>query len=296
MEEDHHHLLQPLIPSTTTNAATTGISSASSADSPASPLGARNINKMHLSNSGIIFRLAFIISIGLVSIWANHEASKGYSISIINKARGTFPGKRFDLFYVSNDEASRLVLSTSKFVENFLYPNSSYPKKQVNQVILRLSSRNLISPVTVDSGQGHDQYVLHISPSVVEEKNFSHAMFVAVQQGMVRIWLWDDLGNVPSTLIDGIVEYISNLAVSDGLLDFGYKMDFESPEFDGHCWNSKNPKAVAQFLNYCEVKKPGFIRRLNQALKNGWHDRTVDDALGMPVQHLCIAHNSSSFK
>ncbi|KAL3508967.1 hypothetical protein ACH5RR_028368 [Cinchona calisaya] len=214
MEEKHQHLLQPLTPSTTTanGTATTDIPTASFAafsDSPIPPLGAKNINKVHIANSDIIFRLALIISIGIVSIWANHEASKGFSISIINEAREKSLGKRFDLFYVSNDEASRLVLRTSKFVEDFLYPNNvigSYTKKQVKQVILRLSGRNLTSPVIVESSQDHDhKIVIHISPSTLEGNDFSHAMFVAVQQGMSRIWLWDE-GNLGSN---------SNLGLSD---------------------------------------------------------------------------------
>ncbi|XP_027172217.1 uncharacterized protein LOC113771867 [Coffea eugenioides] len=294
MEVENQHLLQSLLPSTATptNAATEDICLPIQFTS--------NSAKVYLSSSsGIISRLVFIISVGIVSIWANHEASKGFSISIINEARETSPGKRFDLFYASNDEASSLLLTTSKFVEDFLYPNGSFPKKKVNHVVLRLSSRNLSSSIVVDSGQEHDrghQFVLHISPSVLEEINFSHAMFLAVQQGMARIWLWDGQGNAPSTLINGIVEYLSNIAVSSGgLLGFG-SLDLESMEKDSNCWKSKNPKAVAQFLNYCELEKPGFIGRLNQALGNGWHDRTVDDALGMSAQHLRKVHHNSSPK
>lgn len=128
----------------------------------------------------------------------------------------------------------------------------------------------------------------------MEENNFRYATLLAIQAGIARMWIWDGSGNAPLTLVNGIVDFITTkLGISSGLSTFE-KSDYESPEFDRDCWKSKNPKAVANFLNFCELEKPGFIRRLNQALKSEWHDQLVDDALGIPLKHLCTAHNSSS--
>ncbi|KAH1239439.1 hypothetical protein GmHk_08G023876 [Glycine max] len=38
---------------------------------------------------------------------------------------------------------------------------------------------------------------------------------------------------------------------------------------------------------YCEKYKKGFIQRLNEATRDTWHDRVVDEVLGMPVMELC---------
>ncbi|KAI5662063.1 hypothetical protein M9H77_21386 [Catharanthus roseus] len=273
-DKKSHHLLQPLIPS--------------AAD--------QNSISAALSNSGIIFRFFFIICIGLISIWADHEASKGHSITIINEASHTTSGRRFDLFYASNDKASRIIYRTSKFAEKFLYPDSTYPKKQVNHVILRLSSRTMTQSVVVDSPPaGNGEYVIYISPSIMDEINHKQALFLAIQRGMARIWLWDiyiiDEIEVPLSIVNGIVEYITDLAVGE----IKSSQETMAAAADG-CWRSKkNTKAAEEFLSYYEMKNPGFIRQLNRELRhNGWDDRMVDVALGLSIQHLCAHTNSSS--
>lgn len=265
MEEQDHHLLQPLI-STTFPAAATGTSSHKADD---------NIRFIISSNSGIIIRFLLIILIGTVSVWANYEASKGLIITVINDSGNSSPGKRFSLFYVSNDKATRIVLTTSQFVENLLYPEdhhtqTSYspnPKKQVNHVILRLATQNLTTKFLVESTKNHE-YILHLCPSIMDQENYNHEVSSAVLKGMSRIWLWDGdgQGNSPQGLINGMVEYISSLA---GLTP-------ELPEYsdDGNYWEGKDAIAVAQLLDYCEKQNVGFIRRLNQAMRNDWHTLT----------------------
>nr|GMD90322.1 uncharacterized protein LOC109150370 [Ipomoea batatas] len=170
-----------------------------------------------------------------------------------------------------------------------------HPKKTITHVILRLSSRNLSRPATTHSGDRDGEFVIHLSPSIMHDPNFKHAMFLAVQRGMARIWLWDGQGNAPITLINGIVDYISTLAVSGGSPPA--PSSAELPEYSGSgCWTgNSDPRAVAGFLNYCEGKREGFVRRLNQEMKNNWHEKMVDDALGgMPAKTLCDSYHSST--
>lgn len=234
----------------------------------------------------------------MISIWANHEASKGHTITIVNEARGTAQGKRFDLFYGSNGKASRMVYETSKFVENFLYPNSSYAKKQVNHVVLRLSNRNMLQSqsvvVVVESTRAAEEYVIYISSSVMDEINHGRAMLLAVQKGVAGMWVWDGEGEAPRSLVNGIVECIINSSTSSELGVAGIRSPEEmvAPQ-PPDCWGDKNAKAVAEFLNYYELKRPGFIRRLNQELRSRWREQTLDAAPGMPTQILCVPHNSS---
>ncbi|GFS38639.1 hypothetical protein Acr_00g0058730 [Actinidia rufa] len=255
------------------------------------------INKIKFTSSDpkIVLRLFSVAFIGILSIWANHEASKGFEIHIENGATISPAGCRFQLLYVSNDKATRLVLTTSKFVETILYPitntntnSTSLPKKQVNRVTLRLAGRNPTHSVTVESLKEHD-FVLNLSPSLMEEANIDQAMSRAVQQGMARVWLYD---NAPNFLINGMVEYISSLAEFGGVSDSGSTVLLEN---DDNCWEDENARTVAHFLNYCEEHKKGFIQRLNQAMEGRWHDRTVDNALGVPAQHLCTSYMSRKY-
>ncbi|CAN4087316.1 unnamed protein product [Withania somnifera] len=283
MKDKNHHLLQPLIQTTTTNSY-------------------QNDHNFTSSDSSIILRLAMVIFVGVVSLWANYEASKGFSITIVNEAieEGTFVSKRFNLFFVSNDEAIRLVLKTSKFVENILYPindddhqdsDQSQIKKQVKHVMLRLSSRNLTCPVIVKllSQDNNDEFVIHISPSILKGPNYKRNIFLTLQKGMARIWLWDGQGNAPSSLVNGMIEYITSLASSTE------SESVEPVKLDRSCWKSKDTRTIVNFLNYCEGKREGFVRRLNKKMKNGWHEKMLDDALGMPVWHLCETYNKEVF-
>ncbi|CAH9100223.1 unnamed protein product [Cuscuta europaea] len=167
----------------------------------------------NVSSSFTFHGILFIAFIALLSLWANHEAAKGFSISVINDAGDTAAGKRFDLFYVSNDHATRLILERSKFVEDIISHTHTtchrlQPKKdKIKNVILRLSSRNLTRPAMIESGE-QGIFVINLSPSVMADKNFKHATFLAVQRGMALIWLWesqrdDDQTSLKEKVIDG---------------------------------------------------------------------------------------------
>ncbi|XP_043700367.1 uncharacterized protein LOC122651100 [Telopea speciosissima] len=275
MEE--HNLLQPLI-STTTNATA----------------AATTEDDVTESTSPVMYRVALVIFIGILSIWANYEASKGFEVTIVNEAGDTPAGRRFALFFISDDKATRIVLSTSHFAEQVLYPKASHPKKQVNRVTLRLAGRNLTQAVVVNVSN-NNEFDLHISPSVMEEINLKKAMVSAVQRGMARVWLWDGEMSAPTSLIDGIVEYVG---ISAGFASSSVSGCLDSPEssYDNSCWNDRDSLVVASFLTYCERVRNGFIGRLNQAMREGWHVRMIDDALGLPTQQLCSSYNSSTIE
>ncbi|KAF8007797.1 hypothetical protein BT93_K1710 [Corymbia citriodora subsp. variegata] len=191
--------------------------------------------------------------------------------------------------YVSDDRATREVLRASSFVETILYYNiksdqTSITKKPVKHVILRLARQNLTSTVTVKAAGDH-KFVVNLSPSLMEAKDVKYNVASAIHRGMARIWLYDGGSKAPLALLDGVVEYITILAGFGDKDSNGSAQGFQ--ESGPNCWEDKNPKAVAHFFNYCDRETGGFIRRLNEAMKDGWHDRTVDDALGMRARHLC---------
>ncbi|OVA01420.1 Uncharacterized protein family [Macleaya cordata] len=281
---DHHLLQLPLITTTSTTSSTTGNDKDCDINTTLS-----------VSPYGIIIRLVSVFFIALISIWANYEASKGFEITVINDTADTPAGRRFNLLFVSNDKITRIVLTTSEFAENILYPTESYAKKPITRVTVKLVGRNLTHPVVINSITEED-FELQINPSLMEERNVDKAIVSAVQRGMARIWIWNGVYGAPDrALIDGIEEYISIFAEFSGrpLSHSGNSATVELPGSDSMCWKDKNPVAVANFLNYCEGKKSGFIGRLNQAMRDNWNERMVDDALGMPAQQLCSSYHFS---
>ncbi|XVF14491.1 hypothetical protein REPUB_Repub09cG0064700 [Reevesia pubescens] len=269
-------------------------------------------NGFFSSSSGIISRLFLVIFIGTISIWANHEASKGFKVTIINNAKDSPAGRRFALFYISNDEATRIILNTSAFVENILYPHSNQTKKPVHHVILQLAANNLTTKVMVETSKSKEfVYVISLSTSILEESNAKYAVISAIQRAMARIWLWDDESRAPTWLIDGMEEYIwmqagfgdydKERTVHPGpaLKIFGpeefcfvviSKVCSNSDDFsselklnisisgDGNSVKSgcvcwEDPKNVAQALGYLEQQKKGYIQGLNQILRDRWYNQ-----------------------
>lgn len=227
---------------------------------------AGHIKAVFMSSSDIVFRFVCIILIGTISLYANYEASKGFAITIINDAGDSFAGKRFSHFYISDDKATRIVFYTSKFVENILYPSdhvhqhqSRFFKKQVDNVTLRLANQNMSTDIIVESRANYE-YVLNLNPSIMENKNFNHAIVSAIQRGMARIWLWDGNGTIPESLTNGMIEYIS---------------DFR-PELVNLDKSSSKSDTVAEMLVNCVKQNSGFVRQLNQAMRDHWQDSTFD--------------------
>ncbi|XP_057955046.1 uncharacterized protein LOC131149026 [Malania oleifera] len=291
---DVRPLLQPLLPITTDAAATTATTSPSASATVTTLISSSVDDNKHdeladviSSNSGIILRLLSIAFVGILSIWANYEASKGFDITVVNDARDSPAGQRFDLLFVRNDEARRMVLIAAKFLDNILY-SDHHLKMRVNSVTARLAGRNLTSTVVVKA-TGNRDFWINISPQILQERDVNRAMASALQHGMAKIWLWGSHLTAPAALVDGIVEYISLLSGSGaGILDAGGVWS-PAPGSNTVCWEANNtdPVAVARFLSFCEKREKGFIGRLSKALEDGWHDRTVDDALGVPAQSLC---------
>lgn len=224
------------------------------------------------SDSGIPLRFFFVILIGAISLWANHEASKGFSLTIINDAKDSPSGKRFALFFESDDTAMRILLDTSYFVERFLYEGVPLRlRKPVNHVTVRFcgNSSHGIERFSVTSNASHGEYVIRLSSSLMERSEFGNAVKSALQRSMVRIWLWGDESGASPELVAGIVEYLA--------VDGPERRRFD--ESGGHSKDKESESesvSVVSFLDYCEGRSEGFIRRLNQGMRLRWDDRTVD--------------------
>ncbi|KAI9092747.1 hypothetical protein K1719_027544 [Acacia pycnantha] len=291
--EDQQSLLQPFLPA----AATATISAASSSSRFHNSTSSSDKDLIFSSNkTTVIIRLAFVFSVAAISLWANHEASKTFDITLKNDAADSPAGRRFTLSYVSNDRATRIILNTSSFVEHFLYPDPhQYPKKHISHVTLRLASQNLTAATIVSAGKKFDHYVIDLSPTLLEEENYKEAIVSSILRAMVRVWLWGhSKSGVPVELIDGVVEYVAEIAgFSREEISGAGDWSPECEDDHGRWWVDKDMRHVARFLHFCEAQKEGFIRRLNQGMRDAWHDQIVDNALGFSRRRLCGPSNAS---
>ena len=142
-------------------------------------------------------------------------------------------------------------------MENLLYTDDddlNKPKKQIDRVTLRLSSRKLNSTFMVTTSGNHNSgaesfngYIVDISPSLLEESNYDLAIVSAVQRAMARVWLYVGKSRAPPGLVDGMVEYIAELA---GFRQAHIFSGGGLPECEEHgWWEDKDPRAVARYLH-----------------------------------------------
>ncbi|CAI0412991.1 unnamed protein product [Linum tenue] len=253
-------------------------------------------------DSDVFLRLALILSVGLISLWANHEASKGFQVQIFNDARDSPAGKRFDLFYISNDRATRILLNASTFVEHLVYAPEDHPnqKKPVHRVALRLASTsNLTADETVTNHGG--KFVIRLSPSLIQgltAGSRDSAIASAVLRGMARVWLWDggEESRAPSWVIEAAMECVSRMA------GFGVGGSWEElPAENGGgrrrvCWGeTTDARMLAGIMEHSERHSKGFILELAVArVEKGRRRRRHNWNAQEEIDSLCFHFISSS--
>ncbi|CAN1785221.1 hypothetical protein LINPERHAP1_LOCUS16802 [Linum perenne] len=242
-------------------------------------------------HSAIFLRVLLIIFIGITSLWANHEASKGFQVQILNDASDSPAGKRFSLFYISNGRATSILVNASNFVEHLVGTHPSH-RNQIRRVTLQLSAG---APTVETAGDG--EFVIRLSPALMLGPAGSRdsAVKSAIFRGMAFVWLRES--RAPSWVIEAAVECVNRIA---GFGGGGDVLELLPSEIGDHrrriCWGeTTDVTVVAGLMEYCERRKEGFLRRLNHELMNGWNDRTtVERAAAMPVEKICESYKNSA--
>lgn len=249
--------------------ATASSSTASdTADSPSSP-----------STQSIVARVVAVLAVASVSLFAQHEASRGCHIDVVNAApRHTIAGRRFDLFFVSNGQAARILHYANRGVEQALFPDMSFPRKQVTRVTVQMAGYNLTSDATVASaGVAPGEYVISLSPGLMSNTDkAADAVATAVRRAVARMWLWDGRGAAPAIVTESMVEYLASGGDAEA-----------TPVEDAQCMS-------ARFLKHLEHRRSGFVARLNRAMRDRWSDAAVDAALGVPARPVCTAYRAAA--
>jgi hypothetical protein len=251
---------------------TTAVPSAPSSSSP--------------STRSIVLRIAAVLAVACASLLAQHEASKGFAVAVANDApRGSAAARRFDLHLASNGRAERALLRASRAVERALFPDASFPRRQVRRVTVRMAARNLTAggaSATVRAA-APGEYVVSLSPGLVASSSAAvndDAVAAALRRAVARMWLWDGRGAAPVRVTEAMVDYLAAAAGDDEAA-----APVSAAE-DAHGCGTFS----ARLLRRLEARREGFVARLNRAMKDRWSDAAVDAALGAPARLACRHH------
>uniref|UniRef100_A0A0E0L677 Uncharacterized protein n=1 Tax=Oryza punctata TaxID=4537 RepID=A0A0E0L677_ORYPU len=241
------------------------------------------------STASIVARIVAVLAVASVSLFAQHEASRGFHVDVVNAApRDTVAGRRFDLFFVSNGKAERILHYANRGVEEALFPDASFPRKQVTRVTVRMAGHNLTddddATVIASAGVAPGEYVISLSPRLMHPASdkAADAVASAVRRAVARMWLWDGRGAAPARITEAMVDYLATGADA---------VDASPAADDGddapHCMS-------ARFLGHLERRRGGFVARLNRAMRDRWSDAAVDAALGVPARPVCAAYRAAA--
>ncbi|KAJ0985908.1 hypothetical protein J5N97_004264 [Dioscorea zingiberensis] len=214
------------------------------------------------SNTTILIRLSAILTITFLSLWANHEASKGLQTTIMLSNPSFLAGRHFNLLFVSNGAAERLIYRASHSVEHELYPaNDLHSKKPVLHVTLYMASQNLNTDVTVTPDNVPNQFTIHLSPSLMAKADIKTSVAAAIHRGVARVWLFHGGGTAPPFVLDAMVECLAMLA------------GFSKASYD----TEEERRLKSGLLQRCEHERQGFVTRLNEAMREHWTEDAAEE-------------------
>uniref|UniRef100_A0ACD5TD71 Uncharacterized protein n=1 Tax=Avena sativa TaxID=4498 RepID=A0ACD5TD71_AVESA len=239
------------------------------------------------SGLSILARYLAVLLVASVSLFAHHEAAKGFRIDVVSAApQGSVAGRRFDLLFVSNGRAERVLHHASRSVEDALFPDPSFPRRRVTRVTVRMDGGNLTAADATLDAAADGEYVISLSPRLLYDAKAVDAVAAAVRHAVARMWLWDARGAAPARVTESMVEYLAT-AVPDAA-----EVDSSSPA-DAH--DASNTRCISpRFLKHLERRRAGFVARLNRAMRDRWSDAAVDAALGAPARPVCAAFLAAS--
>ena len=207
-------------------------------------------------------------------------------------------GQKFNLFYVSNDEAIRLVQNSSSFAAKILFPadHSRILEKLIEVEVQFVSDHSLTN--YINSFEQKGKYIIFIDSYIMEFKDFKYRIKKEIMKKMGEILLINLRNKVPNTLLDGMVEYINDLAGFGDHLEENVIKLRNNNRVIKKCWEDNDSRLVAKFLGYADEEKcEGFVGRLNQEMgKNGWFEEIMDKLLGMEAIQLCSSFHDSMIK
>ncbi|KAG6477109.1 uncharacterized protein LOC122023260 [Zingiber officinale] len=224
---------------------------------------------------GFLVRLLLLVAVAAFSLWANYEASKGFQVTVLNAASSvssssssSSSARRFDLLFVANGRAARLVHRAADSVQRALYPDASFPRKPVERVTLSMAPAVAAdhgdcvreATVAVRRGRREGEFAVELRPRVMEAADVAEAVGGAVRRGVARVWLWDGQGRAPERVIAALEDYLATSSA-----------DALRGALASQSRNHSAATALPQEDFVCAA-------RLNRAMKDGWDDRMLIEA------------------
>ncbi|GLJ37515.1 hypothetical protein SUGI_0762310 [Cryptomeria japonica] len=236
-----------------------------------------------ISSTSIWKRTLLFSAISILAVWAHFKTpAKAVDIIVINTAKTKAGGKLFEAI-IGEDKGIFLAKQASDFVQNLLYSNPKYPRKNVTQIILSIDNYTKIA-VT-------DEYVIHISDEYIADYvgDLEGEIMGLIYREMGRVWLWNGGGEAPLTLIEGMAEY---LRLSAGLYP---SQTYSNAETD----HGSDGQQMAKYLQYCESVKSGFVAEFNGRLEEKWNtdlfaEFSMEEKWGEFLMSVTAAQSSSS--
>jgi len=236
-----------------------------------------------------VLRVVAVLAVACASLFAQHEAAKGFAVQVFAKGGDAAAARRFDLFFVSNGRAERVLLRASRGVERALFPDESFPRRHVRRVTVRVAPHNLTADArgAAVHAPAPGEYVISLSPALVMATSGAagggDAVAGAVRRAVARMWLWDGRGATPARVTESMVEYLASVAAGDDAGVAATPLSEDDRQQQNQCMS-------ARFLRHLESQRAGFVARLNRAMRDRWSDAAVDAALGAPARHACAAY------
>ncbi|GJM89864.1 hypothetical protein PR202_ga06088 [Eleusine coracana subsp. coracana] len=229
-----------------------------------SPPG-KNEESSSPSTQSIVFRVVAVLVVACASLLAQHEASKGFAIDVVNGGAGsrdTAAGRRFHLHFVSNGRAERILHRASRAVERALFPDASFPRKRVTRVTVTMAGHNLTAAdddvATVDAVRagGEEEYVITLSPGLLmmSSTDMNKAVAAAVRRAVARMLLWDGRGAAPARVTEAMVDYLASSSSGDDDDDDMMVTWRQENKEEEECMS-------ARFLRHLEQRRGGFVAR-----------------------------------
>ncbi|KAK7280309.1 hypothetical protein RJT34_25372 [Clitoria ternatea] len=203
----------------------------------------------------------------LVLALAALYSTEAMDFAVSNNAGNSIGAARFDK-EIGADYAKQTLTSSYQFIHSLFEHSNVRSVQNVNMVV------EIIDGVTFASNN-----TIHVSAEYIETypTDVKKEITGLLYHEMAHILLLHGNGQAPSGLIEGMADFVR--------LKAGYAPDYWSPPGVGYDWG-QGYEVTAQFLNYCDCIKNGFVVELNKKMKSGYSEGYFTELLGKPVTDL----------
>ncbi|KAK2664963.1 hypothetical protein Ddye_003537 [Dipteronia dyeriana] len=197
--------------------------------------------------------------------------------TVTNRAETTSGGQIFNN-QIGAEYAKQTMTSATDFIWRLFQQNTPADRKEVPRVPLFINDMEPNeAPAYSTNNEIHinDEYLSGIRGDI--KRDFNGIIY----HEMTHVWQWDGRGQVHSQsrggLIDGIADFVrlkANLAPENW-----------GPPGQGSQW-FEGYRVTAQFLDYCNDLRNGFVAELNKKMRESYSDNFFMELLGKSVEQL----------